>query len=254
MIETFNLTNLPYRLKPIDIYYHVYSASKAGSISALHKVYQWVLTRPLTPVYGSQYIQKVLDFESTTLSLDGETGDLLVRTGENLRTLRQSGTVEFNQFSGGDGVVGITHHSDPDKSSTEVTYLTLASGQARIPAKPNKLVLPYIAEANGQISDFSRTTTATQSTTRFTMTSHGAAIFSLAQPDACDVRVDNHLLSPTQAKNSLFSLAYASPNNVKSPPTKQGTQRLAYRTYEPDRNNQTAYFTSRHLVLIQCRL
>lgn len=254
VIETFNLTNLPYRLKPIDIYYHVYSASKAGAISALHKVYQWALAQPLTAVYGSQYIRKVLDFEATTLSRDGETGDLWVRTGADLRTLRQSGTMAFNAFSGDTGVVGITHHTDPSVPTSAVTYLTLASGQSRLPAKPSKLVLPYIAEASGQISDFSRTMTATHSTTRFTLTSHGAAIFSLAQADACDVRVNNHPLTATKGKNSLFSLANALPNNVESPSTKQGTRPLAYRTYEPDRNNQTAYFTSRHLVLIQCRL
>ncbi len=255
VIETFKLTNLPYRFKPIDIYYHVYSASKAGAISALHKVYQWVLTRPLTPVYASQYIHKVLDFESTTLAREGATGDLLIRTGENLRTLRQSGTLPFNAFAGSTGVAGVTHHADPALPESAVTYLTLAAGQVRLPARPNRVVLPYIAEANGRISELSRTLSATGSSTRFTLTTNGAALFSLAQAQACDVQVDDHPLTATnKPKNSLFSLGEPLANPVESHPAKHAMRPAAYKTYEPDRNNQTEHFTSRHLVLIQCRL
>src|SRR5204862_449411 len=61
-IETFELTERPYRLKPINIYYHAYSASKRASLSALDKVYQWALSQPVMNLYASEYVQKVLDF------------------------------------------------------------------------------------------------------------------------------------------------------------------------------------------------
>ena len=250
VIETFNLTDLPYRLKPIDIYYHVYSASKAGAISALHKVYQWAMTRPLTPVYGSQYIRKVLDFESTTLAREGVTGDLLIRTGADLRTLRLSGSRPFSESSGGFGVAGITHHADMPESA--VTYLTLAAAQVRLPAHPDARNLPYIAEANGRISDFQRSKTASE--TRFTLTSNGASMFSLAQAQNCEVRVDDQPIAAVHSTNSVYTQADHSIKPVESRTAKRGSQPFAYKNYEPDRNHQAAYATARHLVLIQCRL
>ncbi len=35
VIETFELTELPRRLKPVNIYYHAYSATKTASLAAL---------------------------------------------------------------------------------------------------------------------------------------------------------------------------------------------------------------------------
>ena len=37
VIETFLLTERPYRLKPVNIYFHTYSASRRASLEALHR-------------------------------------------------------------------------------------------------------------------------------------------------------------------------------------------------------------------------
>jgi hypothetical protein len=42
VIETFEMTDTPRRLKPVNIYYHTYIASKRASIASLHKVYGWI--------------------------------------------------------------------------------------------------------------------------------------------------------------------------------------------------------------------
>ncbi|MGB6055505.1 MAG: bifunctional glycoside hydrolase 114/ polysaccharide deacetylase family protein, partial [Burkholderiaceae bacterium] len=81
VIETFRMTGEPRRFKPVNIYYHFYSASKPASLAALHKIYRWAAQQPLTRIYTSQYIRKVLDFEATTLARDLASGDLLLRTG-----------------------------------------------------------------------------------------------------------------------------------------------------------------------------
>lgn len=62
VLETFEMTERPYRLKPIDIYYHTYSASKRASLEALHKVYRSVLAMPLHPVYASEYVARAQSF------------------------------------------------------------------------------------------------------------------------------------------------------------------------------------------------
>ena len=70
-IETFEMTDKPRRIKPVGIYYHVYSASKQAGLKALHKVYAWALTHPLHPVYTSEFIAKVKDFEGVAIAREG---------------------------------------------------------------------------------------------------------------------------------------------------------------------------------------
>jgi polysaccharide biosynthesis protein PelA len=77
LIETLELTDKPRRLKPINIYYHTYSASKPASIEALHKVYQYALAQPHTAIFGSEYIQKVLDWEDLVIARDLSQADPL---------------------------------------------------------------------------------------------------------------------------------------------------------------------------------
>lgn len=68
VIQTFELTNTPRRLKPIDIYYHFYAASKTASLTALDEVYQWALLEEVMPIYTSEYIPKVLEFYDMSMS------------------------------------------------------------------------------------------------------------------------------------------------------------------------------------------
>ena len=53
--ESFEMTESPRRLKPVDIYYHTYSASKPAGVKALHRVFAWTQTQLLHPVFASEY-------------------------------------------------------------------------------------------------------------------------------------------------------------------------------------------------------
>ncbi|WP_294946344.1 endo alpha-1,4 polygalactosaminidase, partial [Sulfurivirga sp.] len=55
VITTFRLLDGARRLKPIDIYYHFYSGSKAASLNALLEVYDWALSQPITPMFAGEY-------------------------------------------------------------------------------------------------------------------------------------------------------------------------------------------------------
>ena len=44
VIQTFELTENPRRLKPISIY-HFYSGQKLASLNALKRVYEWAISR-----------------------------------------------------------------------------------------------------------------------------------------------------------------------------------------------------------------
>ena len=146
VIETFEMTDAPRRLKAVDIYYHSYSASKQASIKALHKVYQWALAQRLHPVYGSQYIRKVRDFYSFALGRDAQ-GWRLRGTGQ-LRTLRMPPSLGVPVLAGSAGVAGYVKGVDGH-------YLHLAAGAAHLPAGDAggvPPVQPYLVDANARLA------------------------------------------------------------------------------------------------------
>ena len=86
VLQTFNLTNSPKRLKPIDIYYHFYSGSKRASLNALKYVFDWALKQDTFALYTSEYIPIAMDYY--TLSMAQEKNSYLVSGTQNLKTLR----------------------------------------------------------------------------------------------------------------------------------------------------------------------
>ncbi|MBI5855777.1 MAG: bifunctional glycoside hydrolase 114/ polysaccharide deacetylase family protein [Nitrospirae bacterium] len=73
VIETFELTEKPRRLKPINIYYHFYSGTKKASLRALQKVYDWALAQLVSPVSVSDYAKKVVDFQHLVIARDEQS-------------------------------------------------------------------------------------------------------------------------------------------------------------------------------------
>lgn len=104
VIETFELTERPLRLKPINIYYHTYSASKIGSLKALKKVYDWALKQPVFPVYASTYIRKVIDFHDLAIARDGDGWRIF--GGDEVRTLRIPRRMGLPDLGRSEGVLG----------------------------------------------------------------------------------------------------------------------------------------------------
>lgn len=209
VIETYQLTGEPYRFKPIDLYYHVYSASKPASIAALHRIYQWAEAQPTTRVYASQYIAKALDFEDATVARDIASGELIVRAGAHLRTLRLPAGAALPDLKAGSGVAGYT-------PGPAATYLTLAAGEVRIAPKQDAQALPYVAEANGAISDFARSGDGRE--LRFALNANGPGLLALgaAAAPACSLEIDGKPVPPLRAHPShsrFVSAARDSGNN-----------------------------------------
>ncbi|MBX2880257.1 MAG: endo alpha-1,4 polygalactosaminidase, partial [Granulosicoccus sp.] len=73
VIETFQMTDKPRRMKPLNIYYHFYSGTKIASMRALDEVYEWSVKQDIHPVYASEYAELVPAFRKVGVSryLDG---------------------------------------------------------------------------------------------------------------------------------------------------------------------------------------
>lgn len=174
-IETFELTESPRRLKPVNIYYHTYSATKTASLVALHKVYAWALAQPLHPVYASEYIERVLDFNRAVVAR-GEDG-WRVRGLERLRTLRAPRSMGAPQ---GD-VAGYAVHG-------EQMYLLLTRGDASFEFTSNANAA--LAEANAQLTAFERSANGV----RFSLRGHVPIEFALRNAGRCEARLDGRRL------------------------------------------------------------
>jgi hypothetical protein len=150
VIETFELTDKPYRFKPINIYYHMYSGTKLASLNALRQVYDWALAQPVMPIYASDYIRKVLDFRNFAVARDGDAW--VVRGTGDLRTVRWPGTGAPRLADARD-VAGYA-------PAAGGTYIHLASGSARFAMEGGQggqtEALPYVREANGRLSNWRR--------------------------------------------------------------------------------------------------
>jgi uncharacterized protein (TIGR01370 family) len=72
VIETFKLTDVPRRMKPIDIYYHFYSGSRQASLKALKTVYDWAMHQETMPIYAGDYIRKVLNYSNVGIAKRGD--------------------------------------------------------------------------------------------------------------------------------------------------------------------------------------
>jgi hypothetical protein len=206
VIETFQLTETPLRLKPINIYYHTYSATKTASLTALHRVYAWALAQPVVPVYASDYIGKVLDFHALAVARDWRAAapTWRVRGAGDLRTVRVGAATPV-ALGASRGVAGAA-------PGPQARYLHLASTDAAVTLAPEAAAPVHVRDAAGWIDGFART--AQPAGIRFRLSSYARASFTLAAAAGCRVRVDGREVTPAQRQAD--SLGFELPNHEVS--------------------------------------
>jgi hypothetical protein len=194
IIETFKLTNEPLRFKPIDVYFHFYSASKIASLKALKEVYDWALKQPVINLYASEYIKKVLDFNHIVLAKKN-SGWLIVSKGE-LREMRIPQSLGYPDLLRSKNVIGFSSYSKDyyvHFGAKQQTMLRLQSHRPKV---------SYIVDANGLISDFVRSSDGFT----FKLKSYTPAKLNLANMHNCKLYQNNSLIRPqkTIAGRQIF--------------------------------------------------
>jgi hypothetical protein len=149
VIHTYKLTNDQRRYKPIDIYYHFYSATKQASLRALKKVYRWAEQQKTTNVFISQYIRRVLGYRHAVIAKEGD--HWLITNKGHLRELRWPDSLPAVSVQHSQGVIG-------KRQSGKGRYLHLApQGPVRLYAqKTNMDYQPYLVSANGVVTSASK--------------------------------------------------------------------------------------------------
>lgn len=190
--DTFTMTESPRRLKPVDIYYHTYSASKPAGLKALHSAFTWAASQPLHPVFASEYIHKVKDFDSLAIARDGD--GWRVRGDGNLRTLRLPAARQ-PELASAQGVAGFSRGS-------EGNYLHLVDQAAwfTTDSRPAATRQPYLVDANGRLSDWQNQPGDFKFALDFRLTAHTALDFRLANLDGCLTRINGKPANASHAE------------------------------------------------------
>jgi hypothetical protein len=149
VIDYFRYTDAPRRLKPIGIYYHFYSGTKAAAIKALHDVYAWAHDQETFPVWASEYAASVRGFEDASLAR-GLDGRWLFRGLGSLGTVRLPAALGWPDLDRSEGVIGV-------RDLPQGRYVALAPAKApALVLSPNPPRGPYLVAANAAVTSFER--------------------------------------------------------------------------------------------------
>lgn len=148
VIQTLKLTDKPRRFKPIDLYFHMYSASYPAALEAIIKVYQWALKEPVMNIFISDYIKKVLDYYQITIAK--YKNSWLIYTKGDLRELRIDKKFGYPDLIHSHNVTGFSENNNDIYIHLGPNRLSLLSFQKE---KPHEA---YLISANARVVKFSR--------------------------------------------------------------------------------------------------
>ncbi|MDD2700364.1 MAG: bifunctional glycoside hydrolase 114/ polysaccharide deacetylase family protein [Sideroxydans sp.] len=194
VIETFEMTDAPYRLKPVDIYFHTYSASKPASLKALDRVFKWALAQPVAPVHISDYVRQVQDFNHMVVA---RTRDgWLVRGAGALRELRAPLSLGQPLIEAGSAVAGFNRYENQQ-------YLHLGAGETSIRFRAAATGAPYLVSANARIVHASSAITADGNTFNLALSGQVPLQFDLSMGARCSVHAGGRAMRADSTRNGV---------------------------------------------------
>lgn len=201
--ETFVQLGAPRRLKPVSIYYHMYSGMYPSSIGALDYLYQWAQRQDFIPLYLSEYAERAQGLYETGIAHHLLQPGFRIRSS-SIRSLRLP--TPWYLAATSSGVAGV--NTGPDG-----WYATLSDPVAEIvpttapPHLPNR---PYLQQANAILTQWQ------QEPDRLTVTllSHVPLQATLLQTSGCKVVRKSENLQ-IQRFDSWWQLSSAQAGNIE---------------------------------------
>lgn len=190
--QTLAFTETPRRLKPVNLYFHTYSASKPASLAVLHKVYRHALAQPVHPVYPSEYVRIAMNFNDVVLARTLDGGRYLVRNATHLRTLRLPRGLGLPDIGASSGIGGW-------RDGMEGPYVHLTGETATLVLGDRADATPVLAEANARLESAS----VEQGVQRYRLNGHVPLEFALSGASQCRVTADGRALGPVRSEAGL---------------------------------------------------
>lgn len=109
LTQTLNNTEQPIRVKPIDVYYHMYTGERLASLHALHEVLNYSEKQNIVPITASHFAAVVDGFFKAELKQEGKAR-WRVLNRDGMQTLRfDRATFKSVDFDHSEGVLGLQH-------------------------------------------------------------------------------------------------------------------------------------------------
>ncbi|CAM9863793.1 unnamed protein product [Chrysoparadoxa australica] len=152
VIKSFENTEEPFRIKPINVYYHFYSGERTSSLNALEDIYDYLKGRDLFPMFASDYSRMVMDWDKVKIT-KSKVNDFTLEDYGHVRTFRfeqkdPTGKLLYPDYEKSSNVIGHKHHQD-------VLCVTLKKGKsAHLVLTIESPKKSFISSCNAFISEF----------------------------------------------------------------------------------------------------
>ncbi|WP_051711262.1 bifunctional glycoside hydrolase 114/ polysaccharide deacetylase family protein [Andreprevotia chitinilytica] len=160
VIETFELTDSPRRIKPIDIYVHYYTATKRASLDALHEVMRWSIQQRTLPVYASDYITRAQSFYND-FSIARDGNGYAIHAGA-VRTVRIAPSLGYPDMTASENIAGFSDHGSE-------RYIHLTGNDARLVLQATPPQQSLLVDANAMTTGWQRIGTGANTGFRLTL-------------------------------------------------------------------------------------
>lgn len=122
LTQTFKNTEEPIRLKPMNLYYHMYSAEKDAALYALLSNIKYIQNQPHIAITSLEYIRTAIGFYSTEFYQENENCWSVKNRGK-LNTIRfDHASLKQIDFSNSSGVIGQNYYRGALYVALEPTY------------------------------------------------------------------------------------------------------------------------------------
>lgn len=147
LIESFKRTEIPIRIRPMNIYYHFYSGERKSSLEALEEIYDYATSQSISPVFASDYIKMVHGWRDSRV-LKVSQNHYRFKNYKDLKTFRIDDTQLFPDYSKSQNIIGHNFHEGS-------LYVHLGGAtQASLVLTKKKGRRPYIESCNGFVKEF----------------------------------------------------------------------------------------------------
>lgn len=158
LTRTVENTGAPRRLKPFNIYYHMYSGERLSSLNAVLANITFARALPLAPVEASRFSRIAEGFVSAVIEREGAHAWRVLRRGA-LQTIRFDDATLGVDFERSHGVIGQRHELGSlyvaldERSEAPVIAVKRVGATDHEPGEP----LPYLVESRWRVFDVVRT-------------------------------------------------------------------------------------------------
>lgn len=151
LINMLQNTETPRRIYPINVYFHFYIVEKEPAMVAMRDIMSWVLKQKPAPLWVSEYIDILRDFESVRMAqvAMGNEEQWRVLNNGYLRTIRFDRQDRQVDLARSRGVIG--YRQQPDQGAL---YVHLdQSHDHLIVLSPTRATKPYLLHATSYVDN-----------------------------------------------------------------------------------------------------